>query len=622
MILGTAGHVDHGKTALVRALTGVETDRLAEERRRGMTIDLGFAYAGEGEARVGIVDVPGHERFLATLVAGVSGIAAVLFCVAADEGPRAQTHEHLRVLDLLGVSRGIVVLTRADRAEPARIAAVAEEMRALLAGTGLAGAPILSVSAVTGEGIDALRAAIAALGRAPVSAAGAARLAVDRAFVIDGAGVVAAGLLSAGRLAVGDAVVVSPAGIPARVRGLRANDRPVEAALAGARVAVNLAGEGIAAGVVARGDWIVAPRLHRPTARVDARLIGLTVRLPRAGTLHAGAAHGSVRLDPLGEDAAALVLDRALPLLAGDRLLLRGPEGEVLCGGVVLDAAPPARGRRTPARLAQLRALELPSDAAAAALLALPPGWADAEAFTRARNLDDAEALWRDLGAVRLGRWALTPAAWTALTGAIEAALAAHHAAQPESPGLGAAALRAALPDRPPPDLLDAALDRLVAEARIARAGPLWRLPGHAPSLAPPERARADALLHPLVAASLRPRAAHDVAAEAGMEPRTALALLRRLARLGEAVEVAPGRFLAGAMLPGLADALLAARDADGLVRPGPFRDAAGSGRNMAIVLLEWLDRIGVTVRRGEARLVRADRLGRLAPLSASPPAP
>jgi selenocysteine-specific elongation factor len=612
VILGTAGHVDHGKTTLVRALTGVEPDRLAEERRRGMTIDLGFADAGDGEARVGIVDVPGHERFLSTMVAGVSGIAAVLLCVAADEGPRAQTGEHLSVLDLLGVARGIVVLMRADRVEPERIAAVAEEMRALVAGTVLAGAPVLAVSAVTGAGIDALRAAIAALGRACAPAGGAARLSVDRACVIDGAGVVAAGLLSAGRLAVGDDVVVSPAGIPARVRGLRANDRPVEAALAGARVAVNLAGEGIATGVVARGDWIVAPRLHRPSARVDARLVGLSGRLPHAGTLHAGAAHVPVRLDPLGEGMAALALGRALPLLAGDRLLLRGPEGEVLCGGVVLDPAPPARGRRTPARRAALRALDLPDDPAAVALLALSPGRVDPEAFARARNLDDADVPWRDLGAVRLGRWPLAPAAWAGLTTAVEAALAAHHAAEPESPGLGVAALRAALPDRPPPDLLEAALVRLAGEGRIARAGPLWRLPGHAPSLAPAERARADALLGPLVAAALRPRAAHDLAAEAGMDPRTALVTLRRLARPGEAVEVAPGRFLAAAAQLGLADALLAARDAAGLVRPGAFRDAAGCGRNMAIVLLESLDRIGVTVRRGEARVVREDRLGRL----------
>ncbi|WP_439579085.1 selenocysteine-specific translation elongation factor, partial [Elioraea sp.] len=350
MILGTAGHVDHGKTALVRALTGIDTDRLAEERRRGMTIDLGFAYAGEGAARIGIVDVPGHERFIATMVAGAAGIQAVLLCVAADEGPRAQTREHLRVLDLLGVARGIVVLTRADRAEPTRIAAVEAEMRALLAGTTLADAAMLAVSAVTGEGMDPLTAAIAALRRPAPAPAGRARLAVDRAFVIDGAGVIAAGLLSAGRLALGDAVVVSPAGIPARVRGLRANDRPVDAAAAGARVAVNLAGEGIAAGVVERGDWIVAPGLHMPTARVDARLVGLDGRPPRAGTLHVGAAHVAARVDPLGEGLAALTLGRALPLLAGDRVLLRGPAGGIACGGIVLDPAPPARGRRTPGR--------------------------------------------------------------------------------------------------------------------------------------------------------------------------------------------------------------------------------------------------------------------------------
>jgi selenocysteine-specific elongation factor len=620
VILGTAGHVDHGKTALVRALTGVDTDRLAEERRRGMTIELGFAYAGEGAARFGIVDVPGHERFIATMLAGVAGIEAVLLCVAADEGPRAQTLEHLRVLDLLGLARGIVVLTRADRADPARIAAVAAEMRALLAGTGLADAPVLAVSAVTGAGIAALKAAIAALRRPAAAPSGRPRLAVDRAFVLNGAGVVAAGLLSAGRLSVGDRVVVSPAGIPARVRGLRANDRPAEVAAAGARVAVNLAGEGIAPGVVARGDWLVHPALHAPTARADIRLVGVAGPLPRAGTLHVGAAHGPVRIDPLGEGFAALALSRALPLLAGDRVLLRGPAGEVVCGGVVADPAPPARGRRTPERLAELAALALADHAAAAALLARPGGRIDAALFTRARNLSDPAGFWRDLDAVLLGGAAVSRATWSALAASIEAALAAHHRAAPHEPGLAVPALRAAVGGRPPAALIEGALDRLAAEGRVVRAGPAWRLPGHAPALAPAERARADRLLGLLAAARLRPRAAHDLAAEAGLPPEPALATLRRLARLGEAAEVAPGRFLAAALLPDLAAALVAARGPDGLVRPAPFRDAAGCGRNMAIVLLEWLDRLGVTVRRGEARLVRADRLGRLAPPSAPVP--
>lgn len=613
MIIGTAGHVDHGKTALVRALTGVDTDRLAEERRRGMTIDLGFAYAGEGAERIGIVDVPGHERFIATMVAGVTGIAAVLLCIAADEGPMPGTREHLRVLDLLGVARGIVVLTRIDRAGPERIAAAAADAARLLAGTALAGAPVLPVSAVTGQGIAELRRAIAALRPPPAPAGGRARLAVDRAFVIDGAGVVAAGLLSAGQLAIGDTVLVSPRGIPARVRGLRANDRPAEVAAAGARVAVNLAGEAIVAGVVGRGDWLLDPALHAPTARLDMRLVGAAERLPRAGTLHAGAAHVGIRLDPLGGGFAALALERALPLLAGDRLLLRGPAGEAACGGVVVDPAPPARGRRTPERLAELGALSLADpEAAAAALLRLPPGRVDAAAFARARNRAAPAVIWDRLGAVMLGGWAVAPAAWEGLVSAIEHALAAHHREVPDSPGLGAAVLRRALGGRPPPALLEAALDRMAGEGRIARAGPAWRLPAHAPALAPAERARAEALLARLREAGLRPRAAHELAAEGGLAPAPALTTLRRLARLGETVEVAPGRFLAASALPRLAEALLAARDADGLVRPGPFRDAAGSGRNMAIVLLEWLDRLGVTVRRGEARVVRDDRLGRL----------
>jgi selenocysteine-specific elongation factor len=613
VILGTAGHVDHGKTALVRALTGVDTDRLAEERARGMSIDLGFAYAGEGERRYGIVDVPGHERFIATMLAGVAGIEAVLFCVAADEGPKAETREHLRVLDLLGLSHGIVVLTRADRADAARIAAVSGEVAALLSGTSLEGGPVLPVSSLTGAGIPELRAAIEGLRRPPGPARGRARLAVDRAFVIPGAGTVAAGLLAAGRLAVGDPVVVSPAGIPARVRGLRANDRPVEAALAGSRVAVNLAGEGIAAGAVARGDWLLDPALHAPSGRVDARLHGLDGALPRTGTLHAGAAHVAVRLDPLGERFVALVLARPLPLLAGDRVLLRGPSGALACGGVVVDPFPPARGRRTPERLRQLAALSAADpDEAASALLATPPGWAETAPFARARNLEDGAVPWMRAGAVMLGGWAVAPDAFAALADAVRAALAAHHARVPDSPGLGTGALRAALVTKPPSALLDAALDRLVQEGAIARAGAAWRLPEHTPALAPEERARAEALLALLREAGTRPRAAHDLAADTRLAPEAARATLGRLARLGEAVEVAPGRFVAATALPAIASALLAARDEAGLVRPGPFRDEAGCGRNMAIVLLEWLDRAGVTVRRGEARVVREDRLGRL----------
>src|ERR1700761_1664216 len=238
MIIGTAGHVDHGKTALVRALTGVDTDRLAEEKRRGITIDLGYAYTDA----FGFVDVPGHERFVHTMLAGASGIDAALLVVALDDGVMPQTREHAQILELLGIDRGVVALTKADLA-PGRVPDVSRQVRSLLAGTGLAAAPLLPVSAVTGEGIEELRAALRALGPRQRDSDGYPRLAVDRAFTLAGAGLVVTGTLVAGRVRVDDRLMLSPPGIELRVRGLHAQNQPCQAAVAGQRVALNVTGQ-------------------------------------------------------------------------------------------------------------------------------------------------------------------------------------------------------------------------------------------------------------------------------------------------------------------------------------------------------------------------------------------
>ena len=383
MIIGTAGHVDHGKTTLVRALTGVDGDRLPEERRRGMTIDLGYAYAGAW----GFIDVPGHERLVATMLAGAGGIDAALLAVAADDGVMPQTVEHVQVLDLLGVAQGVVAITRADRA-PDRVAAVAAQVRALLAGTGLVGATVLPVSAVTGEGIEPLRAALAALSPAGRDAAGHARLAVDRAFTVAGAGLVVTGTLVCGRIAVGERLLLSPGGQEARVRGLHAQNRPAEAAMAGQRVALNLAG--LARADVARGDWVLHPEAHAPTALLDGTLRTLPGAPGLRGGLpvhvHLAAAHVTGRLDPLGAGLARLVLDRTIGALAGDRFVLRDAAARrTIGGGVVLDPFPPRRGARAAARLALLaRGPEPPEAALAARLADGPVAFAP---FARARNL-------------------------------------------------------------------------------------------------------------------------------------------------------------------------------------------------------------------------------------------
>ena len=332
MIVGTAGHIDHGKTTLVRALTGVDTDRLPEERRRGISIELGFAYLDlPGGARLGFVDVPGHERLVHTMLAGATGIDFALLLVAADDGVMPQTREHAAVLSLLGIARGAVVVTKADRAEPARRDEVVAQAGALCAGTGMADWPIVSVSAHTGDGLDALGALLArAATRVPAhrNAGRAFRLAVDRAFVLDGVGTVVTGTAHAGTVAIGDELAIAPGGGRARVRSLHAQNRTVERAGAGQRCAIGLAG--VDRAVVPRGAWLVAPDVELGTDRLDATLLVWPgePRALRSGTpvhVHVGAASVTGTLAVL--DGEAIAPGGA----ARVQLVLREPIGRASC---------------------------------------------------------------------------------------------------------------------------------------------------------------------------------------------------------------------------------------------------------------------------------------------------
>ncbi len=348
MIIGTAGHVDHGKTALVKALTGIDADRLAEEKRRGITIDLGYAYTDTRNGTLGFVDVPGHERFVHTMLAGASGIDAALLVVGLDDGVMPQTREHVQILELLGIDRGVVALTKADLA-PDRVADVGTEVQSLLAGTGLASAPLLPVSALTGDGIEELREALLALGPRRRDSDGYPRLAVDRAFILAGAGLVVTGTLVAGRVHTDDRLMLSPPGIELRVRGLHAQNRPADHAVAGQRVALNVVGPRLSKDAVTRGDWVLHPDVHAPTARFDVRvrLLAEEARALRADApahLHLGAAHVTARVAPLTADRiepgasllARLTLDHAIGALAGDRLVLRDATATRTIGGGVV----------------------------------------------------------------------------------------------------------------------------------------------------------------------------------------------------------------------------------------------------------------------------------------------
>jgi len=632
MIIGTAGHIDHGKTALVKALTGIDADRLAEEKRRGITIDLGFAYADTPTGPLGFVDVPGHERFVHTMLSGASGIDAALLVVALDDGVMPQTREHAAILDLLGIRRGVVALTKADLAAE-NVESVARAAQALLAGTGLGGATMLPVSAHTGAGIDKLTAALHALGQKPRDHAGYPRLAVDRAFTLPGAGLVVTGTLVAGRIAVDDRLMLSPPGLELRVRGLHAQNRASDMAVAGQRVALNITGPRLSKDTVARGDWVLHPDVHAPTLRLDARLRLLPdePRRLRPDTpvhLHLGAAHSMARAFPLDRDTiepgtdalVRLSLDRAIGALAGDRLVLRDAGAtRTMGGGAVIDPFPPLRGRRTAPRLAALSAMEQPEPAAAlSGLLAQSPGWTEGAHFFRARNLPPAEQekITRAAPAVGLADLLLTPDGLQALQTEIGQVLAAHHQSAPDQPGLQAERLRQQLPVRPPPAAFRAIIDSLMRRGTVRQDGPWLRLATHQIRLTAAEERLWPSIRDLIVAERFRPPRTRDLAQALGVPESAMRTTLKRLQRIGWLVQIAPDHFFLRETVAEMAEiaAAAAAEDSAMELTAAIFRDRLDNGRKVAIQILEFFDRVGLTVRKGDTRTVRTDRLSIFGP--------
>ncbi|THF62093.1 selenocysteine-specific translation elongation factor [Pseudothauera rhizosphaerae] len=650
MLIGTAGHIDHGKTTLVRALTGVDTTHLPEEKKRGITIELGYAYAplpgdAGGGRMLAFIDVPGHEKFVPTMLTGAAGIDFALLVVAADDGVMPQTREHLAILQILGVARGAVAITKCDRVDAARIAEVEAQVRALLAPTTLAGVPLFAVAASGADHfqLDALRdclhaAALAEPAHAVPPGAGF-RLAVDRHFAVAGAGTVVTGTAYAGRVRVGDRLVLARGDgftREVRVRGLRVSNTPAEEGYAGQRCAVNLAG--IEHGAVERGDWLCDPVLARPTDRLDLRLT-LLADAPRtlgqwsAVTLHHAAGQAQARLALL-DDAleagglapgrAALVqavLDRPILACWGDRVVIRDAAGRItLGGGRVLDPFPPARHRRRPERLVLLAALENADPAARlAALLAAAPYGIDAAELAAAHNLEASAWLATlpagavlAIGTAR-GTQLFNPAAWAQLGERVLGRLAAHHEQFADEPGVERERLRRmAVPQLASPVFL-ALLEALLAEGRLARAGSAWHLPGHTVELSPADRERADSLLARLADGRFDPPWVRDLAAATGFTEADVRRLLRQLAARGEAFQVVRDLFYPAATVAELAAIVadLAAQDESGRIRAAAFRDRIGGGRKRAIQILEFFDRVGYTRRVGEgnrrAHLIRGE---------------
>jgi selenocysteine-specific elongation factor len=633
VILATAGHIDHGKTALVRALTGVDADRLPEEKRRGLTIDLGFAYTTLSDGtELGFVDVPGHERFLPNMLAGVLSIDRVLLIVAADDGPRPQTLEHLDVLALIGIAEITGVITKTDRVDAERRDAVAAEVAALLAASGYRDSPVLAVSSRTGEGIAALaahlaeRAALADKTRAATPPEGRFRLAVDRVFSLPGIGMVATGTAASGSVAPGDRLVLSPRGIEVRVRGIHAHNRPAERAAAGDRCALNIVGSFPDGAEPGRGDWLVAPGLHAPTGRID-----IALRLSRAAPVplrpglpvhvHLGtedrvgrvALLGGGRLAAGEEGLVQLDLDRPIGALWGDRVVLRDHGAiHTLAGGRVIDPFPPRRGRARPERLAVLGALREAGPGAALEALLRVEGSVALAPFALARNLTLAEtdALVAAGGFIRLGDARAPFAAsgeWLETLGARFAeALGGIHRAEADALGVPRPVLLRRLRGAAPEPVLDAALAAAVAAGRIVRDGVVLRLPSHRPRLSRDDERNWQKIAPLLAARDLKPPRVREIAEALSLEPDAALKLMKRYERFGRVAPVAGNRYFLPETIARLADIAraLAESEAEGSFTAAGFKDRSGIGRNLTIEVLEYLDRVGITRRIGDARIV------------------
>lgn len=636
MIIGTAGHIDHGKTSLVQVLTGVDTDRLKEEKDRGISIDLGFAYMPvDGAETVSFVDVPGHEKFIHTMLAGASGIDFVLLVVAADDGVMPQTREHLAIVDLLGVEHGIVALTKADLVQEDRLVEVEAMVREALAGSALGTAPMMAVSTVSGRGIAALRDEIVEAARrlARRQATGRFRLAVDRSFTIQGAGTIVTGTVLSGAVSVEDHVTISPSGLTARIRSIHAQNRPSKNGRAGDRCALNLVGQGITKAALNRGDVVCDQSLHAPTDRIDAtlRVLGSEPKPINHWfpvRLHHASAEVGARIVLLTEELlmpgtrslVQLVLDRPIAAAVGDRYVIRDTSARrTIGGGRFLDLRAPARKRRTPERVAQLNAYSLAEpEHAFNALLAVHPFYVDIAAFARDRALSiaDASALLGSPGVKQLSvdgtALAISLERWKTFRGSLLNRLQSFHADSPDLPGMGIELLRTQLDLRLPVSAFIAALKDLAREGDIVLDGAWARLAGHQVTMTVADE-RLWNEIAPLLggAERFRPPRVRDIGVLSAIPEQRVRRLLKLGSRMGKVHEVAHDHFFlretVGEMVAIVAE-IGAAAD-KGWFTAMQFRDRIESGRKVAIQILDFFDRHRVTSRRGDLRRVNRDRL-------------
>ena len=635
MIVGTAGHIDHGKTSLVRVLTGVDTDRLKEEKARGISVDLGFAYLPMPAGGIlGFIDVPGHERFVHNMLAGATGIDFVLLVIAADDGVMPQTIEHLAIVNLLGINVGAVAITKSDMVDTERLAEVRVEIANLLASMVLHDAPMFPVSSATEAGVAELRAHLfaAAAAWSGRSAQGRFRLAVDRSFTLSGAGTVVTGTVLSGSVSVGDQVVISPSGRSARVRAIHAQNRAAERGQAGDRCALNLAGDQISKDAISRGDVVLDPHLHAPANRIDAKFQVLAsetrpVTQWMPVRLHHAAAEIGARVVLLGDDPVTpggeafvqLVTDQPIAAAAGDRFVLRDTTAQrTIGGGVLVDLRAPARKRRTPERIAQLEAGAIADPDKSLWAMLTAAGYIDFTAFVRDRALSASErdAMIQRLSLLRLptakAEYVIAPAAWLRLKTAIHATLTAFHANYPNLSGMGFERLRLQLEPRLAAPVFAALLQGLTRNKEVGLDGAWVRLPGHEVRLSLVDEAVWSKIAHYIGSESrFRPPRVRDIAGYTGIAEPEVRRVFKLSGRMGKVDEIAHDHFFLRGTVAEIVQIMtdVAVAAPDGYFTAAQLRDRLDNGRKVAIQILEFFDRHGVTIRHGDLRRVNKHRL-------------
>lgn len=611
MIIATAGHVDHGKTSLLQALTGVDADRLPEEKRRGMTIDLGYAYWPQPDGRViGFIDVPGHEKFLANMLSGIGGIHHALLMVACDDGVMPQTREHLLLLTLAGQPPLSVALTKADRVDAVRIAEVQQQVAELTRQLGWSAVPQFVTSSTTQQGVEALRQHLSNLLEPEFETGRRFRLAIDRAFTLKGSGLVVTGTAFAGEVTVGDTLWLSRLNLPVRVRSLHAQNQSVTRARAGERIALNIVGD-VEKAQIARGDWLLAQPQPQGTQRliVALRLLHPLKNASQPVHIHHAASHATGRLTLLADNLAELVLNEPLWLAENDQLIIRDSNAQqTLGGGRVVLLNNKKRGKRQPDYLnwlQQLAAAESDEASLQAHLTHHPTELAEL-AWARQLNDEALHALVGKVAPVRLGSALMAAEQAAAWQLRLLEALAAFHQQHPEVPGIGRDRLRrVALPHQPPEQVI-ALIDQLLSQGHLQHQHGWLHLPDFEPRFNPQEEALWQQV-GPLF--SDQPLWVRDIATASQQDEETLRSLLLTAARLGHITAIVRDRYYRSDQIQIFADLIRQRAANGGSTSAADFRNQLGTGRKIAVQILEFFDRSGFTRRRGNDHLLRDARL-------------